>query len=96
MNNWFLWLIFGLAESTDDPIKCKTDGRQLQECKRDDRLETDKNLKVPKAQLNIVLPFLVNDLQWTGAFWGVWLWLWWTDADSSTSLIRVTLTLKSL
>ena len=96
MNDLLLWLVFWLTESADDPIKCKADGRQLQEGKRDDSLETDKKLDVPKAQLNIVLPFLVNDLQWTGAFWGVWLWLWWTDAASSTSLIRVTLTLKSL
>ena len=42
------------------------------------------------------LPFLVNELQWMCAFWYIWLWLWWTDADSSTSLIRVTLTRKSL
>ena len=71
MNNCLLRLVFGLAESADDPIKCKTDGRQLQEGKRDNSLETDKNLDVAEAQLEIVLPFLVNKLQWTGACWDI-------------------------
>ena len=93
MNDLLLWLVFGLTESADDPIKCKTDGRELQEGKRDNSLETDKQLDVAKAQLDVVLPFLVNELQWMGACLDVWLWLRRTDAAQSTAFIRVTLIL---